>query len=436
VIVVGAGLAGLAAARLLHRQGVEVLVLEARDRVGGRVNTLDELSGHPEGGANVIGPNYGRVINAAREGGVELHTPPRAGKTGFIINGERILPDEWSTSPSNPLEGRMRELTPDRLLGSALRNNPLSTSTDWLSPRMAAYDVGADRYLGDLGYSEAAIALVAANNSYGNSIQDTSMLSLLRVGNNFARARDMRQPVYEAAAGNLRIPEAIARTLNNRIRFNVDVTRVVRSGGEIVVHDQQGQQHHADALVLALPLPALRPIQIDAMGDVQREAIAAVNYHKVTQVHLLVSQPYWDETLPGSWWTNGPLGRLFLRPSAAPGKPANLTVWINGGDCDRLAGMSEAEAGDTVRREVEAVLPEARGLLTVGKILRWGDDPLAGGSWAVWSPGQIGRYFELVQQPLGRIFFAGEHTARANPGMEGAMESGERAALDVLRTLL
>ncbi len=435
VIVVGAGLAGLAAARLLHRQGVDVQVLEARDRVGGRVNTLDHVVGHPEGGANVIGPNYGRVIDAAKSLGVALRPTPRGGSTGFLINGQRVLAEEWADSDANPLSDPLRNLPPSRLLGAALRNNPLKGSTDWQSPRLSKFDVAADEYLEGLDFDEAAIRLVSANNSYGNRIGDTSMLSFLRVGNNFGRALAMGQPLYEASAGNSRIPEALAAALGDRVQAGVDLRRVTQRDGEVHLEDSRGRQYSADAAILAVPVPALARMEIGALTGRQREAVAALEYNKVTQVHLLVSTPYVREKVPGSWWTDGSLGRLFLRPSKGS-DPDNLTVWINGDDCDALASLSDAEVTARVIRDIEAALPEARGFLNPGAVVRWANDPLAGGAWAVWAPGQIGRYFEALQRPVGRLHFAGEHSARANPGMEGAMESGERAALEVLRGLV
>jgi monoamine oxidase len=111
-------------------------------------------------------------------------------------------------------------------------------------------------------------------------------------------------------------------------------------------------------------------------------------------------------------------------------------VWINGDDCDRFAGLRDDEVFAAVLAKLRDLLPEARGVLQPGRIQRWGEDPLAGGSWAVWAPGQTQSYHEALMTPTARTAFAGEHTARANPGMEGAMESGERAALEILRRVL
>jgi monoamine oxidase len=436
VIVIGAGLAGLAAARLLRDQGVDVIVLEARSRVGGRVRTLDSVPGRPEGGANTIGPNYGRVLNAAQQLGVALQQPGRGGEMGFVIDGQRVLADAWPESPLNRVQGPLRAVLPSRLLGVARRDNPLTRSTDWANPALQGYDVPADTYLRERGFDEAAIKLVAANNSYGNRISDTSMLSLLRVGNNIGRAIAMRQPVWEAADGNSRIPEALAADLGTAVRTDVFVDYVHQRGDGVRVRDSSGGDHRADAAILALPLPAMRRMRIDApLLGAMREAMQRIEYGKVTQVHLLVDRPYHGDGVPGSWWTNGSLGRLFLS-EGLDGKAGNLNVWITGDFCDRFARVSAAEVGATVLREVETLLPEARGSLRVGEVVRWANEPLTGGSWALWAPGHVGDYFEAVRSPTARLAFAGEHTSRANPGMEGAMESGERAALETLRALL
>jgi monoamine oxidase len=79
-----------------------------------------------------------------------------------------------------------------------------------------------------------------------------------------------------------------------------------------------------------------------------------------------------------------------------------------------------------------AMRPAAKGQLEVLKVLSWQQDPFAGGAYAAWAPGQISRFANLIGRARGRLHFSGEHTADAMRGMEGAMESGERAALEVL----
>ena len=85
--------------------------------------------------------------------------------------------------------------------------------------------------------------------------------------------------------------------------------------------------------------------------------------------------------------------------------------------------------------EFHALAPASRGRIELGEMVSWMREPFNEGTWAIWKPGQIASSANLMFRPHGRIHFAGEHTAFSNSGMEGAAESGERAALEVMRAL-
>ena len=97
--------------------------------------------------------------------------------------------------------------------------------------------------------------------------------------------------------------------------------------------------------------------------------------------------------------------------------------------------MSEEEARRRILEDIARAWPGASGNLRLNAFVRWAAEPFSGGSWPAWAPGQIGRYFEVLRQPAGGIHFAGEHTAADFSGMEGAFESGERAAGEVIAAL-
>jgi monoamine oxidase len=135
-------------------------------------------------------------------------------------------------------------------------------------------------------------------------------------------------------------------------------------------------------------------------------------------------------------WTDGLAGEVrALREGEGHDEVTCLMAWARGFLADRLDAMGPQAACERVLRDYEALRPAARGQLEIAGFKSWQSDRFSGGDWACWAPGQVVDAVPALKAPAGQVHFCGEHTALSNRGMEGAMESGERAALELLEAL-
>jgi len=434
VIVLGAGLSGLHAARILSAAGLDVLVLEATDRIGGRMVTLDHLPGAPEAGGEQVGQGYARIRAEAAALGLafEDFAPSRFGEQ-LVVDGTRIAASEWPASPLNRLPEALRGLSPHQLFfGLVARHNPLPDIYAWREPDWQSHDIPADDFVRSIGADDEAVRLMNATLNAG----ELSTYSMMNVWRSLAIYNEERAlgPSQRVQGGSQRLPEAMAASLSRPVRTGARVMDIEADERGAAVMLESGERLRADFLVSALPFPVLRRLNLSApLSAPQAEAIDALPYTPIIQLHAEAETPFWEEDgLAPEMWTNTPLNRIFARRDGS-GPTGMFTCWIDG--LDAIAGDSRSEASwQALVSDVFAqARPASEGRVQVREIVRWTpSNRLVGGAYMHWAPGQISRWAEPMIRPAGRLFFAGEHASHLHTGMEGAMEAGERAAVDIL----
>ncbi len=445
VIVIGAGLSGLGAALLLQDAGIDVRVIEGRTRVGGRVQSYRNIPGSPEAGGTAFGPGYARLVNAANTHGVGLIdiTPivPYFFSRELVLDDEFIPAQAWPTHAKNPFPEAAKKIMPWAYLPMTVGpKNPLKTPEAWLDPANANLDVSLHSYLKQSGMSDATIRLAYDTNpSWGSSSHDVSALMALSAWFFAGMQRQLTAGSkiigYTAKGGNQAIPEGMAGALNNEVLLNQPVIgiRSDKSGAE--VHCADGTVYRAERVICSVPCSVLQRIRIDPMlTGKQATAVNTLRSQVLNQVHIVPRKPYWEEDgINPNMFTNGLAGSLFAEHKGdQPEDVTSLTCWIRGHYAQWMDQVDERDAVAAVIAEIERLRPAAKGQLEVIEYKSWYRDPFASGDWAVWQPGQVTALAAHVATPHDRIHFCGEHTAVSNRGMEGALESGDRVALEVL----
>lgn len=394
VAIIGAGLAGLAAADALRRAGADVVVVEARDRVGGRVWSVPFAGGVAERGAEFIFPSDEVFLATARRLGLKLYRKGTYYGDREPRGGEPVAPAD--------LEGAVARLGDAPLGGTVL---------DALESLRLPSSV-----------AEVIAARVEVSSGYPAADLDATVLA--ETGASFGRF-----DTFGVEGGNGRLAEALAAPLGPAVVLGKPVEAIRWDRRSVLVRGPDVQLW-AQAAVVAVPASVLAAIRFDPpLPEPKARALAGVRYGQAAKLHvplLTPAEPSAVLAVPARYWAYTQLGpeggpAPFVASFAGtPGALERLRVWAGPGIW--------ASAVAALRPELE--LDGAAPLLST-----WRDDPWAQGAYSARSHASLPDADELAR-PVKSLAFAGEHTAGDWHGlMEGALRSGRRAAADVLERL-
>jgi monoamine oxidase len=444
VIIVGAGMAGLVAASELARAGHDPFVLEAQHRVGGRILTLREPFADglwAEAGAMRIPRSHALTMALIDRFGLETQAftmgnpqaycwfcgtrvrqhelPGNAAALGFDVaelQQHGSIDDLWATA-LEPFSSRLAS-DGDEAWGS------IAAEHDHLSVR---------EFLESQGWSEGAIELfgLVANQE---AMMNSSFLELLReeTGSFYTNL------VYLDGGTDL-LPRAFVPEIGHRIRFGARMVAIEQSDRDVTVHYRTGAGRFAevgDYAIVTTPFPVLRHVEaLTPFSRAKQRAIRQLHYDASAKVFLQFRRRFWedDDGIVGG----GSVTDLAVRNVYYPdhgrdtGRGVVLASYTWGEDAQRWGSLSGSERIVQALEDVTRIHPQAADEFEVGASKMWHDDEFAGGAFALFDPGQQTLLYEAICAPEGRIHFAGEHASLAHAWIQGAIESGIRAAAEI-----
>jgi monoamine oxidase len=421
-IVVGGGMAGLTAAYELQQKGWRVTLLEAKPTLGGRAGLANT---EWIGSAKLQPALHGYL---GRFGLDTVPAPDYVRTTGYLIDGKYFSADELAKSSPQTAEALQRfEKSLDELAASV--EDPLQPLVNRTLKSLDAVTVA--RWLDKLALPPTARALV--DQRIRSRYDEPSRLSLLYLAQQARVYRGLPDSELRAArlpGGSPVLAQAFAKQLKV-VKTNAWVSAIVQEPGKVTVK-VGAAGYSADYAVLAVPLPALGKIGMTpALTDLELRALKDINYGWRDQMLLKFKKPVWGASrMSGEVFSDKGLGMLWVEPALKGG--ANLLVNLSGDNARLMQAFGDRQMIDQVLIRFDRAYPGAREFFQGYELRRYGKDPLAGGAYLAYGPGEISQYWRLWEQPLGRVVFAGEHTDALYPGtLEGALRSGQRAALQV-----
>jgi len=442
VLIMGAGISGLHAARMLEAAGLNVLVIEGSGRIGGRCWTARDLPARPEFGAAQIGAGYGRVRGNAADLGVELVPPPKGAlsetaryQVAVSVGGSPPTAD-WAHSPYDKLVGDERALNPFQLLSHyLLKDDPLTDPQSWQRPEFIPIDQMSLRdYLQSKGASPEAMRMLEVSTP-GWKLEDASALDTLRK-NHYYVWEGKLGPYHIVRDGTDALTTAMAKSLKREVRLNRIVAMIDAAPKAVSVTCKDGTVLRARHAISTIPLSVMKSIPIrGAVPDAERAGWNRQRYFKTVYVAFSVKAPFWEKDgLPPTMWTDGAIEAFAYFPSFEP--PYGTLIGItNGAGSGPLDALSHDQLAKLAVDELVRLRPAAAGLIEVSRIHNWSTYPFSLGHIGYFGPGDLTRYGNVVGQPVGALHFAGEHLCRVHAGLEGACEAAENAVLQILDTL-
>lgn len=441
VVVVGAGLAGLVAAYELRAAGHEVTVVEARMRPGGRVRTVREPFADglfAEAGASRIPDHHTWTVQYARTFGLELDPfYPTSGMNVNLFRGRRFFQPVGTAPDYSALGLDMGSGDPGAGLFAlvAQRIGPLIgevgdiTDPAWPPPALHRYDrMSTLAMFREQGLSDDIIDAVVLGITDQAGLDEVSALWFLR-----ELAAEIGETVkLKIRGGNDRLPFAFAESLAGHVHHGAPVVRIAQDDAGVRATVRQGGRQHeveGDALLCTIPFPVLRRVEVaPAFSPGKQRAIAELALQPVTRCVVQVRQRPWEAEGGNGFGAHEHAAEVWHPTWDVPGPRGLLLSYMRGPTALHASALDEAARREFVLDQFEAVHPEvgahAEGMVTTA----WHEEEWAGGAYFTSIPNQLVDLMPHAVRPEGRIHFAGEHLSAWPGWMQGALDSGLRAA--------
>lgn len=408
IVIVGAGAAGLMAARALARTGKRVTILEARDRCGGRIHPLpaSEFGYAADGGAEFVHGEAPVTRGLAREAGLSVRT---IGGTQWSFDGKAFSRESPRDAYHEKLHAAVKELTDDLTVAEFLRRH-------FAGPEYARLRHAVERMVE--GYDAA----------------DPERASTLALRDEWMNDGHATQGRIDGGYGRLiDFLAAECRKSGAAIHLGAVVAAIEESGGKVVVRCAGGEERICDRVILTVPLPLLREIALPAAALRKAAAADDIGFGSVIKLLLRFKRPWWrereeladmlfllsDETIP-VWWTRQDQHHVLTGWFGGP-RTAELSNLDPQGLID--AGLDSLAA--TFNRPREDI---ARGLVAAAAA-NWAHDPFARGAYS-WATPQTRAAQEILARADGPVLFSGEalYRGRDMGTVEAALASGLETA--------
>lgn len=448
VVVIGGGISGLSAALTLEAEGVDVQLVEANTRLGGRCYTLKTADGAFDCGATTIGPYYGRLRSFIYDANVPLKAPPGRDKFSYHINGAFERPDSWEASSANKLVGDERAILPERLeFPLVMKHNKIEDVTAWRTDEMLKYDIALDGYLSAQGVSDEALRLI---NITSNTL-DMSQTSALFQMREFTRlampqSGSQAREVYAAGkdgsfhyvkGGTSVLVDGMAARLKTQPMLGNPVVAIDVEQGRATVTLQDGQVIRAKSVICTVPYSVLRNIAITpALEGPKKTAVENSVYTLTTHVMYLPKTAYWDSDGSPAGLISDDVVERVMANYDDDGKVSWLDVWLNGQAAAQLDALPQEEMIAFVTKRLGQLRPAMKCAITPVGAYSWGKNPFIRGNKYIMRPGDAKTMYPWLATPhQRRLQFAGEHTRDFEAGLEAAAATGIREAIRFLDEL-
>lgn len=417
-VIVGSGFAGLSAAFKLKNAGWNVTILEARDRIGGRVFS-HSLPQNPnlvcELGAEWVGESHERIRALCSDFKIPLQK--HQFDDYLLQNGKVSRPNQWGFSEKAKAAFETIKENYPKLTDIKQRN---LDKLDWWT------------YLEKIGYSTDDLILrdLMDSTDFGESIRHVSAFGALA---EYAESSPKNEMDYKMTGGNSRLAQEFTKRIGaENIRLNTLVTEINQRAGIVTVKTATGN-FKADACICTAPVASLNKIKFNPpLPTAQAEAAQKLIYSRIIKNSVLYENRFWkDENF--SMVSDVASHFYFHSTQNQPGKEGILTAYAIGEKADILASQSDERRLKIITNDLTDFNKDAPKLAKGIASYAWQRDKFTQGAYALYRPGQWFGIRPILQKPHLKVQFAGEHLADWQGFMEGAIETGEASAENLIR---